>query len=82
MALMNPDLQVLLSGALGFGILLILALRELRSRRRGNGGGWSRDAPPPAAPPPPQGGSDRPLPDCLIPKPMARPAARRPLEPA
>lgn len=77
---MSPELQVLLSGGLTFGVPLILALYELRSLRRRGGGGWRPDAPPPAPPEPPRGGSDRPLPDCLIPKPMARPAAPRPLE--
>jgi hypothetical protein len=65
--------QILLSGALTFGVPLVLALRDLMALRRGReGGNWP---PQPEAPPPqPNSGSPalRPplrkeLPTCLIP---------------
>lgn len=67
---MSPTTQVLLSGALTFGVPMVLAFRELRVlRRQGRNGGWGGE---PAAPPPPppspveQGPPTRPLPECLI----------------
>jgi hypothetical protein len=65
--------QILLSGALTFGVPLVLAIRDLMALRRGRGGDtWP---PQPETPPPgPQSGSpgSRPsvrkeLPACLIP---------------
>jgi hypothetical protein len=70
---MTQAAQILLSGALTFGVPLVLAVRDLMALRRGrDGGSWP---PPPEAPPPgPQSGSPalRPtlrkeLPACLIP---------------
>ena len=57
---MRPELFVLLSGCLTFGVPLILAIRELAVLRRGrnSGGGWR---PPPAPEPGP-----KPLPPCLL----------------
>ena len=74
---MAPEVFVLLSGGLSFGVPLVLAIRELRNLRRGDGGGWR---PSPTTPPPPRptGGSGKPLPDGLIPKPL--PARPRELE--
>ncbi len=66
---MAPDVLIVLSGSLTLGVPIVLAIRELRALRRG-GGGWRPDPPPPVPPPSPQGGGGRPLPDCLIPKPL------------
>ena len=65
-----PSTQVLLSGALTFGVPLVFAVRELLilRRRPPNGG-----PPPPSAPKPI---TPKPLPDCLIPRPMGRPMTR------
>jgi hypothetical protein len=67
---MSPTTQVLLSGALTFGVPMLLAFRELRALRRPRrGSGWGGE---PALPPPPppspteQGPPARPLPECLI----------------
>ena len=69
---MSANTHVLLSGALALGIPLVLAAGQMlvaRRPRRGNG------RPPPPPPPPPL---PKPLPDCLIPRPMApRTAAPR-----
>lgn len=64
---MSPHVQVLLSGALTFGVPLAFAIRELIVLRRPprNDG----QPPPPVPPRPPV---NRPLPDCLIPKPLPR----------
>ncbi len=62
---MSPEVQVFLSGALTFGAPLAIAIHELLALRRPPPGG-SGGLPP--EPPPPQ----KPLPDCLIPRPMAR----------
>ncbi|WP_043363193.1 hypothetical protein [Belnapia sp. F-4-1] len=75
---MAPEVFVLLSGGLSFGVPLVLAIRELRNLRRGDGGGWRPSPTPP--PPRPTGGSGKPLPDCLIPKPL--PTRPRELETA
>jgi len=66
---MTAAAQILLSGALTFGVPLALAVRDLMSLRRGPGGGsW----PPQPQTPPPQPSSGGPairreLPACLIP---------------
>lgn len=79
---MSPETQILLSGALTFGVPLALAVRELVLLRRHRGTGGAGPARTPAAPPP----APRPaatLPDCLVPRPAPRPAKRaRELEPA
>ncbi len=76
---MEPETHILLSGLLTFGVPLVWALRELFVLRRDNrGGGWHEPAPDPQPGPPPPPAGQRPLPDCLIPKPMARPPARVP----
>ncbi len=73
---MTPETQILLSGALTFGVPLAFAVRELvvlRRPPRGGGGGGGPPAPAPAPPKP------KPLPDCLIPRPYApgfRPSER------
>ena len=66
---MKPALVVVLSGALTFGVPLIIALWEVFMLRR-SGRGWYPDGrKPPEPPPPPMGPSpaQRPLPACLIP---------------
>ena len=60
---MTPAEQVVLSGALTFGVPLLLAIRELILLRRPRRDG----GPPPGDPIPP---APKPLPDCLIPKPF------------
>ena len=68
---MSSATQVILSGALTFGIPLILAFRELAALRKPQGGSWGGDGPRTPAPPPPDlTPVHKPLPDCLIPKPM------------
>ena len=70
---MTQAAQILLSGALTFGVPLVLAVRDLMALRRGrDGGSWPPQAETP--PPGPQSGSpaQRPnlhkeLPACLIP---------------
>jgi hypothetical protein len=80
---MSPELQILLSGALTFGVPLLLAVRELVLLRRAPRGGWRPDPTPPAPTPPPPPSGEKPLPDCLIPKPLPKSATRpRELEPA
>lgn len=65
MSAMTSEHHFLASVALSLGVPLILALRELVLLRRPPDGG-----PPPPPEPPPE---PKPLPDCLRPKPMARP---------
>ena len=72
---MDADTHILLSGALTFGVPLLFAVRELVVLRRGGGGSWRGDPAPEPPPPPPSRGTG-PLPDCLIPRPLPRPAAR------
>ena len=77
---MKPALVVILSGALTFGVPLVIALWEVIVLRRNSRGGWGPDGPrapePPAPPmdsPPaqrpqaPWSQAQRPLPACLIP---------------
>lgn len=67
---MSPSTQVLLSGALTFGVPLLLAIRELVEARR-----WTDDRrgpdgsaePEPSPPPPGSAPAVKPLPTCLIP---------------
>ena len=79
----SPGVQMILSGALTFGVPILYAAGELVSlKRRRPGRGFGPDEPP--APPPrpvPNGHSpaQKPLPACLIPN--MRPARVRDLEP-
>jgi hypothetical protein len=75
---MSPSLQIACSFGLTHGIAMLLAVRELRNlrpspRRRPDGNALIEPAPPPL---PTLG--QKPLPDCLIPKPFtpARPRVR------
>ncbi len=80
---MNDDLFILLSSTLTFGVPLALAVRELwalrrdEGRGRGGDGRRERDPAPHTPPAPAPGGIGRPLPDCLIPKPLPASAFRR-----
>jgi len=65
---MSPPTQVILSGLLTFGAPLALAIRELILLRRPPSSGPGL---PPAATPEPQ--RPKPLPHCLIPRPIERP---------
>ena len=62
---MSSATFVMLSGLLTFGVPLLLAIRELGRLGPSSNGG---DGPPP--PPPVQPGP-RPLPDCLMPRPVS-----------
>jgi hypothetical protein len=76
---MDSETFIMLSSALSFGAPLALAVRELLVLRRDDnkrgGGSWKRDPAPPR-PPPPAPAGNKPLPECLVPKLPARPAAR------
>ena len=78
---MSSEMFVLLSGALTFGAPLLLAARELWTLRRddGRGGGGlrERDRAPRVPPAPSPAGGVRPLPDCLIPRPLPASALRQ-----
>ena len=69
---MRSSTMVLLSGALTFGVPLLLAVRELVSLRRdqgGSGGSWTWRRTSAPVPPRPRGGTreqQRELPACLI----------------
>ena len=75
---MSPETFVLLSGTLTFGAPLALAARELWALRRdeGRGGLRERDRAPDVLPAPDSAGGVRPLPDCLILKPVPASAMR------
>ncbi len=73
---MSPETQILLSGALTFGVPLVLAVRELLLLRRPPRGGWRPEPMPPNAGPVPLPAGGKPLPDCLIPKPMPNRATK------
>lgn len=72
---MTPEWQALLSGAVGMGLPLVLAVAELARIRRDRGN-WD-PGPGPASPvPKPKGDAPaRPLPACLRPNLPARPDA-------
>lgn len=89
---MAPEMHVLLSGALTFGVPLALAVRELMVLRRGGKPDDRRPRRPVAPPLAPADGRPR-LPECLIPKPLPQglvprlpadpaPSRRREREPA
>lgn len=61
---MTSVMFVVLSGTLTFGVPMALALYELRHLQNTGGGG----GPPPPSPPKPI--VPKPLPDCLLPKPV------------
>lgn len=65
---MAPGTQVLLSGALTFGVPLLLAAYELVALGRASGGSSRFDGPRNDAPSPPVPGGEPqpPLPACLI----------------
>jgi len=77
---MAPATFVILSGVLTFGVPLVLAVRELLMLRRPPktrwGGTWGdgRTVPCPAP--------RKPLPDCLVPRPMRKTTRTRHLEDA
>jgi hypothetical protein len=76
---MSPDMQIVLSGALTFGVPLLFAAYELRAMRRPSSRpDDGRDPPNPAGPPPPPRDAPalRPLPACLIPNLPPRLTAR------
>lgn len=77
---MNGTAFVVLSGALTFGVPLVLAMRELFELKRRDGGGWEGDGPAPPKPPQPPSMGQKPLPDCLIPRLPARTIRMRELE--
>ena len=81
---MESSTIILLSGALTYGVPILLAVRELVALRRhrdgpGGPGGGRRPATP--VPPKPRGGAPtapRPLPACLIEAARGAPAGSRP----
>ncbi len=77
---MSPGLQIACSFGLTHGVCIALALRELRKLRNPPRGRPDGDARPPAHKPLPPFGQ-KPLPDCLVPKPLpnVRPAREREL---
>ena len=64
---MDGTVQVLLSGALTFGVPLAIAVRELIILKRRDGNGWDGDGHRPVAPKPLPPMDQKPLPACLIP---------------
>lgn len=66
---MSPEMFILLSGALTFGVPLALAVMELLALRR-DGGGFGKGGRERDTPPAPDPAGTRPLPECLIPKPL------------
>jgi len=76
---MTPDVQIILSGALTFGVPLLVAGHELMALRR-TSGGRSRDKLPalPEPIPPQPGLAPKPLPACLVPNLSARPRVLEP----
>jgi hypothetical protein len=75
---MDGGTFIMLSSALSFGAPLALALRELWVLRRDDGkrgGSWRGDSAP-NAPTPPAPAGNKPLPECLIPKPLPPAVAR------
>ncbi len=79
---MSPTMQIVLSGALSFGVPLLVAFNELRITRRPSRGPGDPGRQPEPQPPPPLGSgpAQKPLPQSLIPN-LSRPPAARPLAP-
>ncbi len=76
MTVTQSAVQVVVSGGLSLGVLLLVALQEWRAIRRNRGGDedWRR---PPANPSPdPSRGGNGALPTCLIPTDQWRAPAR------
>jgi len=79
---MSPALQIVLSGALSFGVPLAVAAGELAGLRRAGRGDPRRGVPALPDPPPPVPPAMRkPLPACLVPQLASPPARPRVLEP-
>lgn len=76
---MKPGTQIILSGALTFGVPLALAIRDLIVLRRPPGGFWRPEPPEARRPPPNDGGCpSRPaLPACLLEAAMGDPSRPR-----
>jgi hypothetical protein len=68
---MPPDLHITLSFLLTFGVPIVLALRELRGLGTG-GAPWRKPLPAPDPGPVAPDHGLKPLPECLVPKPLAR----------
>ena len=77
---MDGTAFVVLSGALTFGVPLVVAMRELFELKRRDSGGWEGDGPLPSKPQPPPITGQKPLPDCLIPRLPSGPVRIRELE--
>ncbi len=76
---MKPATQILLSGALTFGVPLALAIRDLIIMRRPPGGFWRPEPPEARRPPPNDGGCPTvpALPQCLLDAAMGDPSLAR-----
>lgn len=74
---MNTGLQIVLSGALTFGIPLVIAVHEFFVLRRPQGDGWGGDDPKPPTPKPYPNLTPNKLPACLIPNLPPIPARQR-----
>ncbi len=68
---MRPDIHILLSGCLTFGLPLLFAIRELLILRRDDNGDGPQRRPDPEVPP-------KPLPPCLLVAFQPRPVPQRP----
>ncbi len=69
---MTSTTFVMLSFGISHGLPLAFAVRELLTLRRGRGGGGDGPPPEPRLPLAP-----RPLPECLLPKPVTAPQRQR-----
>jgi hypothetical protein len=72
---MQAATQVILIGALTFGVPLVWAVHELIALRRSSGRFRRGNEPPPPEPPKLSPDRPKPLPECLIPK-LPRTVAR------
>ena len=75
---MSSEMLIFSSCVLTFGVPLVLAAWELVALRRDarGGGSWNRDRARDTSPTPGPDAGVRPLPDCLIPKPLPTPPVR------